>query len=88
MSYIWRNQFGFKMKTALEIDLTFNQILSIVKQLPKQQKLRLTKELEKEAIGSKLSRLLKTFKTKDLDLKIITEEAEIVRQKIYDKQKH
>ena len=88
MSYIWRNQFGFKMKTALEIDLTFNQILSIVKQLPKQQKLRLTKELEKEAIGSKLSRLLKTFKTKDLDLKIITEEAEIVRQKIYDRQKH
>ena len=76
------------MKTALEIDLTFNQILTIVRQLPKQQKIKLTKELEKEAIGSKLSRLLKTFRTKDLDLKTITEEAEIVRQKIYDRQKH
>ena len=76
------------MKTALEIDLTFNQILTIVRQLPKQQKIKLTKELEKEAIGSKLSRLLKTFRTKELDLKTITEEAEIVRQKIYDRQKY
>ncbi len=75
------------MKTALQIDLTFDQILSMVRQLPKQQKIRLTKELEKEAIDSKLSRLLKTFQTKDLDLKTITEEVENVRQEIYDKQK-
>jgi len=75
------------MKTALQIDLTFDQILSMVRQLPKQQKIRLTKELEKEAIDSKLSRLLKTFQTKDLDLKTITEEVENVRQEIYAKQK-
>jgi hypothetical protein len=67
--------------------LTFNQILSIVKQLPLQQKIKLTKELEKEAIDTKLSRLLKTFWTKDLDLNTITEEVESVRQEIYDKQK-
>lgn len=76
------------MKTALQIDLTFDQILSMVKQLPRQQKVKLTKELEKEAIDTKLSSLLKTFRTKDLDLKIITEEVESVRQEIYDKQKH
>ena len=76
------------MKTALQIDLTFDQILSLIKQLPIQQKIKLTKELEKEAINSKLSVLLKTFKTKDLDLKTINEEVEIVRQEIYDKQKH
>ncbi|MBU6159435.1 MAG: hypothetical protein KGP35_10480 [Bacteroidetes bacterium] len=76
------------MKAALEIDLTFSQIMSIVRQLPKQQKIKLTKELEKEAIDSKLSRLLKTFRSKELDLKTITEEAEIVRQKLYDKKKH
>jgi predicted DNA-binding protein YlxM (UPF0122 family) len=75
------------MKTVLQIDLTFEQILSLVKQLPRQQKIKLTKELEKEAIDSKLSRLLKTFKTKDLDLNTITEEVESVRQEIYDKQK-
>ncbi|MDR0793349.1 MAG: hypothetical protein LBE82_08560 [Chitinophagaceae bacterium] len=76
------------MKTALQIDLTFDQILSVVRQLPRQQKINLTKELEKEAINTKLSRLLKTFKTKELDLKTIMEETENVRQEIYDKQKH
>ena len=75
------------MKTAMQIDITFDQILSIVKQLPREQKLKLTKELEKEAIDSKLSRLLKTFKTKELDDKTINEEVERVRQEIYDNQK-
>ena len=75
------------MKAALQIDLTFEQVLSVVKQLPRQQKILLTKELEKEAIDTKLSRLLKTFRTKELDLKTITKEVESVRQEIYDKQK-
>ncbi len=75
------------MKTALQIDITFEQILSIVRQLPRQQKIKLTKELEKEAIDTKLSRLLKSFKTKDLNLKTINEEVENVRQEIYEKQK-
>jgi hypothetical protein len=75
------------MKTALPIDLTFDQILSMIRQLPLQQKIKLSKELEKEAIDSKLSRLLKTFRTKELDMKTITEEVENVRQEIYDKQK-
>ncbi len=76
------------MKTALQIDLTFDQILALVRQLPKQQKIKLSKELEKEAIDSKLTALLKTFKTKELDLKTITEEVETVRQEIYAKRKH
>lgn len=75
------------MKTALQIDLTFEQILSMVRQLPRQQKIKLSKELEKEAIDTKLTRLLKTFKAKDLDLKTITEEVESVRQEIYEKQR-
>jgi hypothetical protein len=75
------------MKTALQIDITFEQILSLVRQLPRQQKVKLTEELEKEAIDSKLSSLLKTFKTKELDLKTINEEAESVRQEIYEKQR-
>lgn len=71
----------------MQIDISFEQILSLVRQLPQKQKIRLTKELEKEVIDSKLSQLLQTFKTKDLALKTITEEVEIVRQEIYDKQK-
>lgn len=76
------------MKTALQIDITFDQILSLVKQLPKKQKIKLTKELEKEVIDSKLSELLQTFKTNELSLKTINEEVESVRQEFYDKQKH
>ncbi len=75
------------MKTALQINLTFEQILSMVKQLPSNQKIKLSKELEKEAIDSKLTRLLKTFRTKELDLNTITEEVESVRQEIYDREK-
>lgn len=74
------------MKTAVKVDISFDQILSLVKQLPNQQKLRLSKELEKEVIDSKLSRLLAKFKTNDLDLKTINREVEKVRQEIYDRQ--
>ncbi len=76
------------MSNALKIDITFDQVLALVRQLPKQQKLKLTKELEKEGIESKLTGLLKTFKTKELSLEIINQEVEIVRKKLYEKQKH
>jgi len=75
------------MKTALKIEITFEQILSMVRQLPIQQKIKLTEELEKEAIDTKLTRLLKTFKTEDIDLRTIEEETEKVRKEIYEKQK-
>lgn len=76
------------MKTAIQIDLTFDQILSLVKQLPKKQKTKLLKELEKEVIDSKLSRLLDIFKTDELDFQTITDEVENVRKELYEKQKH
>ena len=76
------------MKTALQIDITFEQILSMVKQLPRQQKLKLSKDLEREAIDTKLTSLLRTFKAPKLDLKTISEEVESVRKGIYDKRKH
>lgn len=75
------------MKTAVQIDLTFEQILSVVKQLPKEQQIRLTKELESEVVGNKLTRLLKSFRTNDLSLDTINEEVELVRQEIYDREK-
>ncbi len=75
------------MKTALQIELTFEQILSMVKQLPRQQKIKLSKELEKEGIETKLSSLLKTFRTDELSQETLTEEVESVRQEIYAQQK-
>jgi hypothetical protein len=76
------------VKAAIPVNLSFEQLLLMVKQLPVQQKIKLSKELEKEAIGTKLTRLLKSLKTKELDLKTLTNEVEIVRQAIYDKRKH
>lgn len=76
------------MKTELEIDITYDQVLALVKKLPKKEKIRLTKELEREGIESKLTELLKIFRTKDLATKTINKEVEIVRQKIYENQKH
>ena len=76
------------MKTALQVDITYDQVLALVRQLPRKEKIQLTKELEKEGIESKLSGLLKTFRTKELSLDTINKEVEIVRQKIYDRKKH
>ena len=76
------------MKAAINIDITFDQVLNLVKQLPTKDKIKLTKELEKEGIDSKLTRLLKTFKTNELSLDLIKSEVELVRQNIYEAQKH
>lgn len=76
------------MRTALQVDITFDQVLALVKQLPRKEKIKLTKELEKEGIASKLSSLLKTFRTKELSLDTINKEVEIVRQEIYERNKH
>ena len=76
------------MKTALQVDITFDQVLALVKQLPRKEKIKLTKELEKESINSKLSSLLKTFRTNDLSLTQINKEVEIVRQQIYNGNQH
>ena len=76
------------MKTALQVDITFEQVLALVKQLPTKEKIKLTKELEKEGIETKLSGLLKTFRTKELSIDIIDEEIEIVRQQLYESKKH
>jgi hypothetical protein len=69
------------VKTAIlyQVQLNFNQIVQIVKQLPVNEKIKLSKELEKDAINSKLTRLLKSFKTDELTEEIINQECEIVR---------
>ena len=63
--------------------LSFLQILEIVKNLPGEQKIALLKELEKEAVGAKLSELLTLFRTDELSMEEITKEVEHVRQELY-----
>ena len=76
------------MKAALQVDITFDQVLALVRQLPRQEKIQLTKELEKEGIETKLLALLKTFKTEELSLETINEEVEIIRQQMYECKEH
>lgn len=75
------------MKTEVNISLTFRQVLDMVKQLPREQKVRLAKELEKEAIDSKLSDLLEAFQTDKLPQDLIDQEVEAARQEIYEQAK-
>ena len=70
-----------------QISLNFEQILELVQQLQPIEKLRLSKELEKETRNSKLTELLEAFQADELDLDTINEEVETVRAKIYAKPK-
>lgn len=76
------------MKAELLVNITYNQVLELVRKLPKQEKIKLSKELEKEEITNKLSKLLNAFKTNDLNLETIDKEVEIVRQEMYERKKH
>ena len=67
------------------MNLSFSQILELVRNLPGDQKIRISQELEKETIGSKLTELLTAFRTDKLSLDEITAEVEQVRQDLYDK---
>jgi hypothetical protein len=66
-----------------QLSLTFEQILAIVQQLSVEEKLILSKELEKATLNSKLSELLECFKTDELSWETINEEVEAVRTEIY-----
>ncbi|MDJ0897409.1 MAG: hypothetical protein QNJ55_01265 [Xenococcus sp. MO_188.B8] len=70
-----------------QISLNFEQILELVQQLPPAEKLRLSKELEKETRDRKLTQLLETFQTDELDLDTINKEAETFRAEIYARPK-
>ncbi|MBI4645716.1 MAG: hypothetical protein HY738_03725 [Bacteroidia bacterium] len=68
---------------TLQISLSYDQLLDLIKQLPIREKVRLSQELAKETIDTRLSRLLNSFKTDELSLDTITEEVEKVRSELY-----
>ena len=69
------------------LNTTYEQVLSLVRQLPRQQKIGLTEELNKDSIGAQLSLLLNAFRTDVLSLDTLDEEVELVRQQLYDSKK-
>ncbi|MFM2063353.1 MAG: hypothetical protein RLZZ507_3023 [Cyanobacteriota bacterium] len=75
------------LQNTYQLPLTFEQILTLVKQLSDSEKLLLSKELEKETLNHKLTELLEIFQTDELSLEEITEAVESVRSEIYDREK-
>jgi hypothetical protein len=73
------------LQNTYQLLLTFEQILTLVKQLSDSEKLLLSKELEKETLNNKLTELLEIFQTDELSLEEITEEVEIVRSQIHSR---
>ncbi|MEA5551033.1 hypothetical protein VB713_08585 [Anabaena cylindrica UHCC 0172] len=72
------------LQNTYQLPLTFDQILSLVKQ-SNSEKLLLSKELEKETLNNKLTELLEIFQTDELSLDEIAEEVEVVRSQIYNR---
>ncbi|WP_434221804.1 type II toxin-antitoxin system VapB15 family antitoxin [Limnospira platensis CENA597] len=69
--------------THYQLSLSFEQVLSLVKQLPAADKLKLSEALSKELLDSQLTHLLENFKANEISLEEITQEVETVRTEIY-----
>ena len=67
------------------ISPSFYNILELVKQWPIEDKIKLSKELEKETKETLLTELLEAFKTDELSLETITSEVKSVRAEMYAK---
>lgn len=70
--------------TVRKKNISFKELVTLVKQLTPKDKIKLSKELEREIINNKFSDLLKVFHSDELDESLINEEVEIVRQQIYE----
>ena len=71
--------------SSFKINLTYNQVLDLVRQLPKKDKAKLSNELAKETIDKRLTRILSSFAAEDITQKEINQEVEEARTEIYAK---
>lgn len=69
------------------LKLNYNQILSLVKQLPTRMQLRLGRILTKDATEAELEHFLETFKTDELSEEDILAEVKQVRKERYARRK-
>lgn len=67
------------------LNLSYNQILGLVKQLPLRSRLKLGKELTKEATETELKHFLDAFRTDEISEEDILSEVKQVRKERYEK---
>lgn len=68
---------------TLNIPISVDQLIRMINQLPLKQRLKLSKELERDFVEQRLSKLLASFKTDDVSEEIILRESETVRKELY-----
>ncbi len=75
------------MLQPVNIQVEFNQLLSIIKQCDVNQKIEIVKELENETFKPRFKKLLSELKDNDFTPEDITKEVERIRTKRYKTQK-
>ncbi len=70
-----------------QISLSYEQVRSLVNQLPMKEMTKLSKELEKQVKNQTLTKLLDSFRTDEISQEEIDAEVEKVRTGIYQQQK-
>lgn len=71
-----------------QLSLDFEQILSLVRQLPSIEQDKICQEIEKANREQKLNSFLTDFHTDEISLSEITAEVEAVRSDIYSQQQN
>lgn len=71
------------MLQTVNIKIDFDQLLYIIKQCDKKQKLEIVKTLEKETFKVRFEQLLDELKNNDLTPEDVIKEVELVRSKRY-----
>jgi hypothetical protein len=71
-----------------QLSLDFEQILSLVRQLPSVEQDKIRQEIEKANREQKLNSFLTDFHTDEISLSEITAEVEAVRSDIYSQQQN
>jgi hypothetical protein len=71
-----------------QLSLDFEQILSLVRQLPSVEQDKIRQEIEKANREQKLNSFLTDFHTDEISLSEITAEVESVRSDIYSQQQN
>jgi len=69
--------------STYNISLSYKQILNLVMQLPVPEKIKLSREIAKEATDKRLIRLLNSFETDEISEEEISIEVEKARADIY-----
>ncbi|MBQ6964122.1 MAG: hypothetical protein IJ693_11120 [Bacteroidaceae bacterium] len=67
------------------IDISYNQILTLIQQMPVRSQLRLGKALTRQNIRAELTHFLETFRTDEISEEDILAEVKAVRQTRYAK---